>query len=159
MFNYTDLTKIKVLPIKSVFLSKFLSWEEDIVQYLSFECKTDVESFYMNDFVLIRILDILLDNAYEEVHLQTENQFINIAIIDQKDSIEIVFENSLNSSVTHFKQLLETNYTTKENHTGLGLSTVKKFVDESSHLHLFSSISKEKCFFSITLLIEKKGTK
>ncbi|MEG0255031.1 hypothetical protein, partial [Vagococcus sp.] len=80
--NTSDLSNILVLPIKSIFLSKFLNWKENVLPYVSFECISPISHFFVDDIVLVRILGNLLDNAYEEILLQdSPDKFINIAVI------------------------------------------------------------------------------
>ncbi|MEG0256153.1 MAG: GHKL domain-containing protein, partial [Vagococcus sp.] len=92
----------------------------------------------------------------EEILLQdSPDKFINIAVIDQSDNIEIIIKNSLAKPSQHFQHLVTTNYSTKKEHSGLGLATVKNFVEENPQINLYATIDNKKLVFSITLLIEK----
>lgn len=125
------------------------------MKHVTFEWLNPINDFYIEDIKLVRILGNMLDNAYEEVLLQSRDRYIKIAIINQADSIELVLENSLIEPVKHFQNLLKANYTTKQSHTGLGLTTIKNLVDETANLNLYSSIDNDKLAYSISLLIEK----
>ena len=153
--NISDLSNIKVLPIKSIFMSKFFRWDDDIQKYVTFECITNVDNFFIDDIVLVRILGNLLDNAYEELKSQKINKFIRIAIINATDNIEITIENSLSTPIKNFHNLSISNYSTKENHAGLGLTTVKNLVEENVSLNLYTTINNDNLTFSVNLLIEK----
>ncbi|MEG0619317.1 MAG: GHKL domain-containing protein [Bacilli bacterium] len=154
--NLNDLSNINVLAIKSIFLSKLLYWDKELTENITIECQSLIENFYINDIILVRILGNLLDNAYEEIEQQKGNTpFIRIAIIDEKDTIDIIIENSFNNKPIHLKTLSTPHFSTKENHSGLGLTTVSQLVADNDKLNLLTSINAEKKIFSINLLIEK----
>lgn len=155
--NASDLINVHVLSIKSLFMSKFSSWDHNLMKHVTFECLDSINDFYIEDIKLVRILGNMLDNAYEEVLPQSKARYIKIAIINQADSIELVMENSLIEPVKHFQNLLKANYTTKLSHSGLGLTTIKNLVDETANLNLYSSIDNDKLAYSISLLIEKNS--
>ncbi|MFI3605876.1 hypothetical protein [Vagococcus fluvialis] len=155
--NTSDLANIKNLSIKSIFVSKFLSWEESILNNITFECLNLINEFYIDNIILVRILGNLLDNAYEEIKNQKiENRFIQIAVIDTDDSIEIVINNSTEKEIPHLSVLTKPKYSTKNNHLGLGLNNIQNLITSQQNIHQVIKIDNEKNIYSATILIEKK---
>ncbi|MGL5684454.1 MAG: hypothetical protein ACRCXQ_01515, partial [Vagococcus fluvialis] len=154
--NTLDLANIKVLSIKSIFSSKFLNWEESILNNITFECLDQIDNFYSDEIILVRILGNLLDNAYEEVKNQDNNSaFIQIAIIKTNDNIEIIINNSTKKEIPHLSILTKPKYSTKNNHLGLGLNNIQNLIASQKNIHQIIKIDNDKKIYSATILIEK----
>ena len=84
---------------------------------------------------IVRIIGILVDNAIEASQNQ-DNPQINLALIKYNSkaySFSIV--NKINKKV-ELNKIIERGYTTKENHTGLGLDNVLQLVEKSENFTL-----------------------
>lgn len=116
----------------------------------SVNCVCDVSNVVINDFDLCRILGIVIDNAIEEAELSTKKQ-VNLSI-ESKDMNTIVFavSNTTKSDID-IKRIFEQGYTTKENHTGIGLPQVLHILNSYEHCSLRTNYHDNQ--FSIFLIL------
>mgnify|MGYP002083962826 CR=1 FL=1 len=123
---------IKIPVIKSILFSKLAA---ALNKGLSptVELTEPLTDIFMDELKLSRILGILMDNAIES-SLQTFEKIIAIAIVLTEESILFSFTNSTLPIGVPVSKLYEKGYTTKENHDGLGLYTVKKISDSLNNV-------------------------
>lgn len=142
------LNNIRNLALKGLIFNKVSSAIEQNLK-VSLEVPNPLK--LEDDLIdLTRILGILLDNAIENC-IEDRQEFIQLAVIEQRDSTLFVIRNKMDEKVIDINKLFREGYTTKEQGHGLGLSTVKKIVDSSSDMLL--NISVENNWFNVELLI------
>lgn len=90
---------------------------------------------------LCRVIGILVDNAVEASEL-SENRKLNVIINETEEAVIIAVENSYKGKIESVSRLFESGYTTKENHSGLGLASVRKVLDKHE-LMLETDVSDE----------------
>ncbi|WP_334332215.1 sensor histidine kinase [Companilactobacillus sp. HBUAS59544] len=90
------------------------------------------------DIVVVRILGILIDNALEHV---TKNCAVTCAINQTAQTTEITIDNPLAKKL-NLNKIFQSGYTTKKDHTGFGLSNVRKLISQTDNLFLDSKIVK-----------------
>ncbi|WP_334352104.1 sensor histidine kinase [Companilactobacillus sp. HBUAS56257] len=90
------------------------------------------------DIVVVRILGILIDNALEHV---TKNCTVTCAINQTAQTTEITIDNPLAKKL-NLNKIFQSGYTTKKDHTGFGLSNVRKLISQTDNLFLDSKIVK-----------------
>ena len=112
----------------------------------------DLKTLNMPIYEFARILGILLDNAIE-ASSETKEKIINLTFRnDFKSSRQlVVIENTFNDNNLDTEQIYEKGTSSKENHTGLGLWTVRKIIKKHNNINLFTS--KQNNFFSQQLEI------
>lgn len=150
---YSDIINIRAPLLKNLLLNKFLKWkEEDIV--FNFECQKNF--VYEIDFDILRVIGILLDNAFEEM---IENKYgeINVLIYEEDKTIEVLIENTCEKKVKHFSKLSEKNYTSKENHAGLGLTIVREIVAKKGNVLIQQELTNG--MFVVKLIIFEEGVR
>ena len=100
---------------------------------------------------ITRILGILLDNAIDACS-QTDKPELDFALVSFDDHLEFIVKNRIsNKSEIDLGKIYNSGYTTKNNHSGLGLSTVKKIIDSDSRMLLQTKIDDK--FFTIILTV------
>lgn len=112
----------------------------------------DLKTLNMPIYEFARILGILLDNAIE-ASSETKDKIINLTFRnDFKSSRQlVVIENTFNDNNLDTEKIYEKGTSSKENHTGLGLWTVRKIIKKHNNINLFTS--KQNNFFSQQLEI------
>ncbi|MBO0455058.1 sensor histidine kinase [Candidatus Enterococcus murrayae] len=124
---YTQLSKISLMPIKSVLASY---GEKAINKDIAFILKvpTTINCIKMDVIDFIRCLTVLLDNAFESVVGQKKN-VIQVTLENHNDYFSLTIKNPDPSSVP-LEKLMEKGYSTKKKHKGKGLSNIAKICDE-----------------------------
>ena len=126
MFNndatIAKLALIRVLEIKGLLYTKLIQ-AMNLNLNVSLELTQEFYSFPVNMLTLTRILGIFLDNAMEAAALTKERRF-HIAILKKEQRIIFHIENSTLPPPRPLERLMEAGFTTKENHSGIGLSNV-----------------------------------
>lgn len=136
LIKYKDLNHIKVKQLKNLFLTKIATMINENINY-SFECTKVIKNIPKNIeiFDIIRIFGIALDNAIE-ASKKINNPQINIMLFVNKDNgIEFEVKNMINSRVS-VTQVQKKGFTTKTNHSGLGLTNVNEIVSKYPNLSL-----------------------
>lgn len=122
-FIIGKLHAIEIPSIKSVLYAKLiLALNKELS--LTLELTDPLKTIYINELDLSRILGIILDNAIEAASSTTE-KLLSIAIVISENNIIFSFTNSCLPLEVPITQLYKKGYTTKENHDGLGLYSVR----------------------------------
>lgn len=109
---------------------------------MNIEVMIDLKEIKISAYEFCRILGILLDNAIEAAK-ECEEKVINVRFIkDFKVNRELVIiENSYKKVDLDIEKIFEKGYSTKkekkDNH-GLGLWTVRKILNQTDNLSLFT---------------------
>lgn len=124
--------------------------ENDIKVNISF--MLDLNSLHMNMYEFTRILGILLDNAIE-ASVTSNEKIINLTFRnDIRTSRQLVIiENTYSNKDVNTEKIFEKGISSKDNHTGLGLWTVRKILNRNHNINLYTS--KDDKFFSQQLEI------
>ncbi|OQO70055.1 hypothetical protein BH747_07775 [Enterococcus villorum] len=149
-WNYNDIENIKNIYLKSLFISKVYFMQESDIMF-RIECKESVDAVPIRVFDLVRILGICLDNAIEAA-IQTNNPFIHVAIIKDKNQIEFIIQNSTIETKEGISKLLIGGYSTKKGHSGFGLSNIEDIKKKYSNVYVQYEKTKEQFVVQIVLL-------
>ena len=106
----------------------------------------------VNMYKFSRILGILIDNAIEEAE-KCENKIVKISLTreNKNNRAIITIENTYSNKDVDIEKIFEKGKSGKENHSGIGLWEVRKYVSKSKNLDLFTSKTDE--FFKQELSI------
>lgn len=98
---------------------------------------------------ITRMLGILLDNAIE-ASLNSDHPQISFTMKNQ----QIILQNTTASQKINLKKIYNSGYSTKVEHSGLGLATVKKIINKNPGFHLQTSWNNN--LFTVTLILNTK---
>lgn len=104
----------------------------------------DLSDLHMQIYEFARILGILLDNAIEASQESTE-KIMNLTFRnDSKNSRQLVIiENSYKDKDVDTEKIYEKGISSKDNHTGIGLWTVRKILKRTNNINLYTSKNPE----------------
>lgn len=128
-FDYmAKLGCIENIAVKSLLSSK-------IIRFLNHKIVIDlkivqkINDFYMDDFDIVRVLGILLDNAFEET-FNCEQKLLKISIVGNEDGVMIYIENSCREETPAANALIKKGFSTKGKGRGMGLYNLNKIIQE-----------------------------
>lgn len=136
--KYKDLNHIKIKLLKNLILTKISIMIREKISY-SFECTRDVENIPINInlFDVIRVVGIAIDNAIESTKGAHKEQKVNIMIfLNDDNGLEFEVRNTFNDKNIDISALQDEGYTTKADHSGIGLANVKEIVTKYSNMFL-----------------------
>lgn len=146
--QYSDLARVHHTLLKSILIAKLTELHHMNIVF-RFVCPEPVESLNIADFDLIRMVGILIDNAREHVK-DMEGGMIAVSVHKTTRGTHIKIENSYANQVTSIATLMTPGYSSKDNHSGLGLSNVEKIKNKYDHVFLNYHIDDK---FEVTLII------
>lgn len=140
-----DLNNIEDTGIRWILVSKI---SEAIQNGVTFE----VSAFEKVDWIIkknevIDILGILTDNALESA-IHSEKRKIVLSLKNEENGYTLSISNTLGEK-PEISKLFDKNYTTKENHSGIGLNKVKKICDKYENIFLNVTINND--IFAISI--------
>ena len=117
-----------------------------------FEYFLDLNKVDVNLYQLSRILGILIDNAIEEAE-KCSDKIVKLSFIreNRNNRAVITIQNTYSNKDVDLEKIFEKGESGKENHSGIGLWEVKKYVKKSKNLDLFTT--KNNKFFKQELSI------
>ncbi|MDO5556609.1 MAG: GHKL domain-containing protein [Clostridia bacterium] len=127
--------------IYNIIASKYMKAENLNIK-INLDIFFNLKELCVDSYTLSRILGILLDNAIEAAN-DCENKVINISFSsNNKKGLQIItIENTFNHHNLNTNELFKKGFSTKKNNTGLGLFNVRKILNKSKNLNLFTSIN------------------
>lgn len=135
--------------IYSIIADKYNLAEENQIK-MSLNILGDLHKINLDSYHLTKILGILLDNAIE-ASKECPQKIIHLSFIDTGISHLIVIENTYANKAISTEKIFNKDFSSKENHSGLGLWEVKKIVDKRKNLNLYTD--KDNNFFTQKLEI------
>lgn len=132
----TELTRITDSAVKGLIVSKLSIMQQNDIEF-SVEVNNTTGNITSKTVDLLRILGILFDNAIEGTIPATSPQ-IRFTLLKTSNDTEITIRNTTDSESVNLSKLPIRGYTTKSDHTGLGLSTVHKLCDKNGFMVRYS---------------------
>ena len=123
------IEKLKVREIKGLITTKIIQAQEKRIP-ISIEVPDEIDRIDMNTVELSRIIGIIVDNAIEASE-NLEEPLINIAFIDNEESVTFIVMNKCSDDIPKIHELFE---------QGLGLSTLKEITDSTENVLLDTTI-------------------
>ena len=128
------IEKLKVREIKGLITTKIIQAQEKRIP-ISIEVPDEIDRIDMNTVELSRIIGIIVDNAIEASE-NLEEPLINIAFIDNDESVTFIVMNKCSDDIPKIHELFEQGLSTKGDNRGLGLSTLKELTDSNENVLL-----------------------
>ena len=131
--------------------SKYYQAIDDGIQ-VSISFFLDLNELNMDIYEFAKILGILLDNAIEAAR-ESEEKIINLTFRREHNKHRdiVLIENSYSNKDINIDEIYQKGFSEKENHTGLGLWEIHKYLSRNTNLNLYTS--KNHDFFSQQLEI------
>lgn len=149
--NVDKLKYIKDLSLKAILSTKVIkaiSMKIDI----KVEIVEDIYKVNINSVDLCRIVGILMDNAIEAC-LECEFSKLYLCVFNKGDYVAIVINNNFSGEKPVIHKIYKEGFSTKGKDRGLGLSTVKRLLDEK-YKNTFINTSVENNLFVQELWIK-----
>lgn len=141
-YLFNQLDHLNLVELKGLLATKVLIAEESNIA-INIEVPDTIESIEMNIIDLTRIIGIMIDNAME-ASVEMDGAQVNIALLKRKDdSVLIVIENHVNPMEIDIDHIFEPNYSTKKQHRGMGLSTVRKIIENYQNITMNTRIEND----------------
>ena len=152
-FVLNRLDKIKVRPIKNILAAKLITAQNIHHKNVltSFEGNEDIEHIPLDSYVLVRILTIILDNAIEAL-AELGGGVLFVGCFKWDSGITFIVKNTCPADLPPIQELWKPRFSTKKNHSGMGLANLSKFVDYYSNVTLQTNMGAG--MFCQELLIE-----
>lgn len=128
------IEKLKVREIKGLITTKIIQAQEKRIP-ISIEVPDEIDRIDMNTVELSRIIGIIVDNAIEASE-NLEEPLINIAFIDNDESVTFIVMNKCSDDIPKIHELFEQGFSTKGDNRGIGLSTLKELTDSNENVLL-----------------------
>ena len=132
--------------VYSLLTTKYHEAEEKGIK-VNMSLLLDLSKLNMKIYEFTRILGILLDNAIEASD-ESEEKVINIVFRDDAKNHRqlIIVENTYKDKTVDTEKIFNKGFSGKENHTGLGLWEVRKILNKSKNVDLYTT--KNEKYFS-----------
>lgn len=145
-YHHSQLITIHNAALRGL-ISRFIEKcrENDIYFELIADDQGDPIPF--NQIDLLRVVSILINNAFE-ASLDERNPYIHIILINTQELWAFKIENTVTSTVEVTK-ILTKNYSTKDGHTGLGLSNLNKVLKKYPSISFQLQVKSKKFVVSI----------
>lgn len=138
---FSQLDRLEIVEIKGLISTKLLLADELSIP-VSVEIPQIIKDISIDRIHLSRILGVFLDNAIE-ASTSLEVPQINLAFLSVTNEVIIVIENKLLHSDINFQRLFTERYSTKGNHRGVGLSSVKNILSGYANITWNSRIEEQ----------------
>lgn len=131
--------------VYSILTTKYYMAQEIYIK-MNIEVMTDLTKMEITSYELCKILAILLDNAIEAAK-QTEEKIVNVRMLRdfRMNRDLVIIENSYINIDVDINEMFEKGYTSKKeksNDHGLGLWNVRRMLNKSKNLNLFTTKGK-----------------
>lgn len=150
--KFQDVNKIHDDLLKSIVITKLSRMHALKIPY-RFSCENDIFEIPIRSEVekmdFIRIIGISFDNAIEASQ-KLENAQINVMLYRDNDELEFVIRNQIKDNIS--KDILKKGYTTKDNHTGIGLNNTLEIVNKYSN-DMIVDINADNHWFIFSLIL------
>lgn len=151
--NFKDLNKITIVPIRSILslkLNEAVNKKIRVKLYINRE----INDIGIMPLEFIRILTNILDNAIEACSEVEKNPYIYVNIIKEEWLAIEIINSCFESNNYELDKLIKKGFTTKINHSGLGLSYLSELA--STKLGISYAIEKTNDKFKTIIYISNK---
>lgn len=146
--EYSMFFKSSHLMLEIIINEKFNEAQKHNIHfYINYK---ECDLSFIEDMDIVTLFSNLLDNAIEANRELENDRYINIDILHKKNYLYLNFKNPFTNSIIYNNELL---LSTKNNHLGMGLTSVKRVVEKYQGI---LNIKNENQMFNITIMIPFK---
>ena len=156
--KYKDVNHVNIRSLKSIIISKLTEMYNLEISY-NFECDEVINKIppHINEIDLVRIIGITCDNAIEEsreLRRKGEDAQIEIMIYSTEETLEYEIQNKKRNLAISTKKIQQKGFSTKKEHSGLGLSTIRKITETYENMSITYDISND--YFDFYLVMDRE---
>ena len=156
--KYKDVNHVNIRSLKSIIISKLTEMYNLEISY-NFECDEVINKIppNINEIDLVRIIGITCDNAIEESReliRKGEDAQIEIMIYSTEETLEYEIQNKKRNLAISTKKIQQKGFSTKKEHSGLGLSTIRKITETYENMSITYDISND--YFDFYLVMDRE---
>ena len=151
IWGFNDFDNLKNPYLKSIFISKVQDMREQKI-IAEFSCPQIIENINIPIFDFVRVIGITLDNSIEAVCGHEDGRIL-MNISKNDDATKFVISNTMFETQKPIQQLISEGYTSKDNHSGLGLKNINEI--QTNNSNLFVSYKYEKNLFVATIIVQE----
>lgn len=147
---FNDLNTIQNSIIRGFIFSKLLEFEMNHLEF-EFHCETTLEEINLDNFNLIRIIGIYLDNAIEHL-MDHQNGNFSLYIEENAKAHFFTIKNTYLGDKLLIREIIQQGFTTKAGHSGQGLDTIEVLKQKCPQISVQYQVGE---YFQVHLIIEK----
>lgn len=156
--KYKDVNHVNIRSLKSIIISKLTEMYNLEISY-NFECDEVINKIppHINEIDLVRIIGITCDNTIEESReliRKGEDAQIEIMIYSTEETLEYEIQNKKRNLAISTKKIQQKGFSTKKEHSGLGLSTIRKITETYENMSITYDISND--YFDFYLVMDRE---
>ena len=137
-FALENLSKIKVMEIKSILVAK-LMMAQSLGINVTFEADEDVDYIPIDSVILVRMLGIVLDNAIEALSELCRGELL-VGCLKTGADITFIIQNTCCPDTPGLRKLKQAGFSTKGKGRGLGLSNLSELAASCPNVMLKTSV-------------------
>ncbi|MFQ6175191.1 sensor histidine kinase [Streptococcus anginosus] len=152
-YTYFDLNNVGDSALRSV-MTQTLFKARDYNIELTFEVKDFVKPLPIKLLDLVRMTSVLLNNAIEG-SAESYQKTMNVSLVDLDTETILVIQNSRKKRPLDLEDIYQTDFSTKGEGRGLGLSNIKEIINNYEGIILDTKIEDE--YFTQVMRVRKEG--
>ena len=152
-YTYFDLNNVGDSALRSV-MTQTLFKARDYNIELTFEVKDFVKPLPIKLLDLVRMTSVLLNNAIEGA-AESYQKTMNVSLVDLDTETILVIQNSRKKRPLDLEEIYQTDFSTKGEGRGLGLSNIKEIINNYEGIILDTKIEDE--YFTQVMRVRKEG--
>ena len=152
-YTYFDLNNVGDSALRSV-MTQTLFKARDYNIELTFEVKDFVKPLPIKLLDLVRMTSVLLNNAIEGA-AESYQKTMNVSLVDLDIETILVIQNSRKKRQLDLEEIYQTDFSTKGEGRGLGLSNIKEIINNYEGIILDTKIEDE--YFIQAMRVRKEG--
>ena len=152
-YTYFDLNNIGDSALRSVMIQTLFKARDYNIE-LTFEVKDFVKPLPIKLLDLVRMTSVLLNNAIEGA-AESYQKTMNVSLVDLDTETILVIQNSRKKRQLDLEMIYQTDFSTKGEGRGLGLSNIKEIINNYEGIILDTKIEDE--YFTQVMRVRKEG--
>lgn len=150
--DIVKLSRISIPEVKSLLSVKLIDAQRENI-HVMIDIPESIEETTLPRVDFIRMISILVDNGIEEAS-NSKDKVLQIAFFENKENQYFIVRNSSEKQNMNLEQIYEKQYSSKKDHRGYGLYSLKRMIDDTAKATLETSFKDS--IFTQTIRIKKQ---